>query len=169
ADTALPISAATITPISASTALPISASAALPISATTITPISADTALPITTNGELLPVSVSLATTDVVFPSLTGITNGGPGFERQVLGLGQWTYGVVNASPSPNNAITYLQISPDGNNWIKDGATYTIAYNGTAALVAGVFLKYARVYYYAQDATNSAVTLNVFFQGNTVG
>ncbi|MBP2662836.1 MAG: hypothetical protein H6Q71_784 [Firmicutes bacterium] len=150
-------------------AIPVSASTALPITTNNLAiPVSASTALPITTNGELLPVSVALATTDVVFDPIANITGGGPGFERQVLGLGQWTYGVVNNSISGRNALAYLQMSPDGSNWLNDGSTHTIAYNGTAALVAGVFLKYARVYYYAQDATNSAVTLNVFFQGNTV-
>jgi len=99
---------------------------------------------------------------------MTGIAEGGPGCQRDVLNLGQWTYAIVNDSVSPNAAAAYLQMSPDANTWMDDSASVTIAYNGVKALVANTFLKYSRVYYYALGGTASAVTLNIFFQGNAV-
>ncbi|SMD18122.1 DUF6385 domain-containing protein, partial [Sporomusa malonica] len=134
---------------------------------TATTPVSADAALPICPT-VIIPVSVALSTTDVSF-TITAIDEGGPGVQREILGLGQWTYGVVNNSESGNTAAVYLQMSPDATNWINENTTpVTIAYNGTAALISSIFLKYARVYYYAEGGTASAVTLNIFFQGNAV-
>ncbi|WP_282957045.1 DUF6385 domain-containing protein [Sporomusa acidovorans] len=115
-----------------------------------------------------IPVSVALSTTDVVFGPITNIGGGGPGAQAQVLSLGQWTYGIVNNSATGNNAQAYLQVSPDATNWIQDGATISLAYNGTGVLINSIFLKYARVYYYAEGGTASAVTLNIFLQGNAV-
>ncbi len=183
ASSALPICTTSDVPITTATALPICTTSVLPICTTAITPVSASSALPICTTSDVpisaatalpicptvvIPVSVALSTTDVSF-TITDIDEGGPGFQRQILGLGQWTYGVVNNSETGNTAAVYLQLSPDANNWINESISpVTLAYNGTAALVSSIFLKYARVYYYAEGGAASAVTLNIFFQGNTV-
>ena len=84
-----------------------------------------------------------------------------------VLGVPTWTFGVVNAALAANaQALVKMQISPDGTNWLDEAGPVTINQNSLTALVSSIFLKYARVYYSAVNAA-SAVTLNIFFQGES--
>ena len=120
--------------------------------------------------GGLLITSAGLAmisaTTDVS-STLANITDtaGSGDTAYTVLGVETWTFGVVNESLAANaQAVVKMQISPDGTNWLDEAGPVTINQNGLTALVSSIFLKYARVYYSAVNAA-SAVTLNVFFQG----
>jgi len=82
-----------------------------------------------------------------------------------VLELRTWSFGVVNAAAAAENqALVKLQISPDGNTWKDDTSVVTINQNVLGTLVTSTFLKYARISYAAVNAS-SAVTLNIFFQG----
>ena len=82
-----------------------------------------------------------------------------------VLGVREWTFGIVNESLDANaQALVKMQISPDGINWLDEAGPVTINQNSLSTLVTSIFLKYARVYYSAVNAA-SAVTLNIFFQG----
>lgn len=108
----------------------------------------------------------SLGTTDVsaVRANITD-TAGSADETYNVLNIRTWTFGVVNASLAANaQALVKLQISPDATHWIDESSSVTINQNGVASLVSSVFMKYARVYYSAVNAA-SAVTLNIFFQG----
>jgi len=71
---------------------------------------------------------------------------------------------VNNALATNAQALVKLQISPDGTAWQDEVSSTTINQNSLAAFVASTFLKYARVYYSAVNAA-SAVTLNIYFQG----
>lgn len=115
-----------------------------------------------------LRVLSDLATTDVS-TTRANITDtaGTPDTTYNVLGLKEWTFGIVNSSLATNaQALVKLQISPDAANWMDNTSSVTINQNGVDALVASIFLKYARVYYSAVNAS-SAVTLNIFFQGQS--
>jgi len=120
-------------------------------------------------NGLLITTSgliTTLGTTDVseVRANITN-TAGSPDTTFNVLGLSSYTFGVVNNSLAPDaQALVKLQISPDATNWLDEDGPVTINQNSLTTLVASVFLKYARVYYSAVNAA-SAVTLNIFFQG----
>lgn len=106
------------------------------------------------------------STTDVS-ATLANITDtvGSADTTYTVIGVETWTFGVVNESLAENaQAVVKMQISPDGTNWLDEAGPVTINQNGLTALVSSIFLKYARVYYSAVNAA-SAVTLNVFFQG----
>jgi len=112
-------------------------------------------------------IQTASATTDVseVRANITD-TGGTPDTTFNVLGLNTWTFAVVNNSLAANaQATVKLQISPDGTTWSDEVSTTTINQNSMATFVATTFLKYARVYYAAVNAA-SAVTLNIFFQGN---
>ena len=120
--------------------------------------------------GGLLITSAGLAmisaTTDVS-ATLANITDtaGSGDTPYTVLGVETWTFGVVNSSLATNaQALVKMQISPDGTNWLDEAGPVTINQNGLTTLVTSIFLKYARVYYSAVNAA-SAVTLNIFFQG----
>ncbi|MFZ3101131.1 MAG: DUF6385 domain-containing protein [Desulfitobacteriaceae bacterium] len=120
--------------------------------------------------GGLLITSTGLtmisATTDVsaTLANITDIAGSGD-TTYTVLGVETWTFGVVNESLAANaQALVKMQISPDGTNWLDETGTVTINQNSLTTLVTSIFLKYARVYYSAVNAA-SAVTLNVFFQG----
>lgn len=110
-------------------------------------------------------LTIQTATTDVseVLANITD-TAGSPASTYDVLNLTTWTFGVVNASTTIAPAIVRLQISPDGENWLDNAGPVTLNTGDVTALVASLFLKYARVYYAAVNAA-SAVTLNIFFQG----
>lgn len=114
-----------------------------------------------------LAVESTLATTDV---SVTrgGITDtaGSPDTTYDVMEWRTYTFGVVNASTTNAPATVKLQISPDAANWIDHAGPVTLNTGDVTALVASIFLKYARVYYAAVNAA-SVVTLNIFFQGQT--
>jgi hypothetical protein len=118
----------------------------------------------ITTTG----LAVATGTTDVSATRANIIdTAGTPDETYTVLGLKTWTFGVVNASTAANaQALVKLQISPDGTTWQDEVGPVTINQNGLSTFVANVFLKYARIYYSAVNAA-SAVTLNIFFQGQS--
>ncbi len=77
-----------------------------------------------------------------------------------------WSFGVVNASTTIAPATVKLQISPDGTSWLDEAGPVTLNTGDVTSLVSSIFLKYARVYYAAVDAA-SAVTLNIFFQGQS--
>jgi len=120
--------------------------------------------------GGLLITSAGLpiisATTDVS-ATLANITDtaGSGDTTYTVLGMETWTFGVVNESLDANaQALVTMQISPDGTHWLDEAGPVTINQNSLSTLVSSIFLKYARVYYSAVNAA-SAVTLNVFFQG----
>ena len=121
----------------------------------------------VTAPAEGLPVQSLAATTDVteVLANITD-TAGSPDETRTVLNLRTWSLGVVNASTTNAPATVKLQISPDGTTWLDDAGPVTLNTGDVTALVSSIFLKYARVYYAAVNAA-SAVTLNVFFQGQT--
>ncbi len=111
-------------------------------------------------------LSIISATTDVS-ATLANITDtaGSGDTTYTVLGVREWTFGVVNSSLDANaQALVKMQISPNGTNWIDEAGPVTINQNSLTTLVTSIFLKYARVYYSAVNAA-SAVTLNVFFQG----
>ena len=114
-----------------------------------------------------LAVETTLATTDVsaTVANLTD-TAGLPGTSYDVMEWRTYTFGVVNASTTIAPATVKLQISPDGANWIDHAGPVTLNTGDVTALVAAIFLKYARVYYAAVDAA-SAVTLNIFFQAQS--
>jgi len=120
--------------------------------------------------GGLLITSAGLAiisaTTDVS-ATLANITDtaGSGDTTYTVLGVREWTFGVVNKSLDANaQALVKMQISPDGTNWLDEAGPVTINQNALTTLVTSIFLKYARVYYSAVNVA-SAVTLNIFFQG----
>ncbi len=116
----------------------------------------------ITTSG-LIMIS---GTTDVSTTRANIVDTAGSGDTTyNVLGVPTWTFGLVNSSLATNaQAIVKLQISPDGTTWLDESGPVTINQNSLTTLVSSIFLKYARVYYSAVNAA-SAVTLNVFFQG----
>ncbi len=122
------------------------------------------------TNGLLVTgtLASALATTDVS-ATRANVTNtaGSPDTTYTVLGVATWTFGVVNNSLDANaQALVKLQLSPDGTTWVDEVSNTTINQNSMATFVATTFLKYARLYYAAVNAA-SAVTLNIFFQGQT--
>ncbi|KLU62988.1 hypothetical protein CEB3_c06510 [Peptococcaceae bacterium CEB3] len=109
----------------------------------------------------------TVATTDVSATRANIVDTGGtPDTTYDVLGVRTWTFGVVNNSTAANaQAHVKLQISPDAAAWQDDPTgTVTISQNGLATFVSSIFLKYARLYYSAVNAA-SAVTLNIFYQG----
>ncbi|KUO72308.1 MAG: hypothetical protein APF81_21635 [Desulfosporosinus sp. BRH_c37] len=111
-------------------------------------------------------LSIISATTDVsaTLANITDTTGSGD-TTYTVLGVREWTFGVVNESLDLNaQALVKMQISPDGTNWLDEAGPVTINQNSLTTLVTSIFLKYARVFYSAVNAA-SAVTLNVFFQG----
>ncbi len=113
-------------------------------------------------------ISTTLATTDVstVRANFTN-TSSSPDEAYNVLGIATWTFGVVNSSTVDDaQALVSLQISPDGQNWTDDMSNVTINQNSLQTFVATTFLKYARLSYAAVSA-GSAVTLNIFFQGQS--
>lgn len=121
------------------------------------------------TNGILITspgLAIATGTTDVsaVRANFTD-TAGSADTTYEVLGVRTWTFGVVNSALEANaQALATLQISPDGTNWIDETGPVTINQNSLTSLVTSVFLKYARVFYSAVNAA-SAVTLNIYFQG----
>ncbi|WP_238455510.1 DUF6385 domain-containing protein, partial [Desulfolucanica intricata] len=111
-------------------------------------------------------LAIATATTDVsaTRANITDIA-GTPDEAYNVLGIKTWTFGVVNNSTVENaQALVKLQMSPDAVNWIDETSNITIDQNSLTALVSSITLKYARIYYSAVNAS-SAVTLNIFFQG----
>ncbi|GAB6152842.1 hypothetical protein JCM17380_15920 [Desulfosporosinus burensis] len=140
-----------------------------PASGLAITPPTGGLAITPPTGGLLITsagLAMISATTDVS-ATLANITDtaGSGDTTYTVLGVETWTFGVVNASLAANaQALVTMQISPDGTNWLNEAGPVTINQNALTTLVSSIFLKYARVYYSAVNAA-SAVTLNVFFQG----
>ena len=122
-------------------------------------------------NGLLITSSglaIATGTTDVSYTrgSITD-TAGTADTSYNVLGIKNFTFAVVNASTEADaQAVVKLQISPDSTTWQDDAGPVTINQNTLGTLVSAVFLKYARVFYSAANAA-SAVTLNIFFQGQT--
>ncbi len=122
------------------------------------------TGLAITSTG----LAVAVGTTDVSATrvSITD-TAGTPDETYNVLDLRTWSFGVVNNSLDANaQALVTLQISPDATNWQNEVGPVTIDQNSMETFVSSIFLKYARLYYSAVNSA-SAVTLNIFFQGQT--
>lgn len=121
------------------------------------------------TNGILITspgLAIATGTTDVSAVRGSIVDTAGSGDTTfEVLGVQTWTFGVVNASTEANaQALATLQISPDGTSWVDEAGPVTINQNSLSTLVSSIFLKYARVYYSAVNAA-SAVTLNIYFQG----
>ncbi|HIE12882.1 MAG TPA: hypothetical protein EYP63_05590 [Desulfotomaculum sp.] len=141
-----------------------------PAEGLSITPPTGGLSITPPTDGLLITsagLATALATTDVsaVRANFTD-TAGSPDTTYTVLGVKTWTFGIYNASTDIAPATVKLQISPDSTNWIDHAGPITLNTGDVDTLVATVFLKYARVYYAAVDV-NSAVTLNIFFQGQT--
>jgi len=111
---------------------------------------------------------MALATTDVSATRANFTDTGGtPDTTYNVLGVKEWTFGLANNSLATNAQVAVkLQISPDASAWIDHAGPVTISQNAADSLVSSIFLKYARVYYSAVNAS-SAVTLRIFFQGQT--
>jgi hypothetical protein len=137
-----------------------------------ITPPAGGLSITPPTNGLLitspgLAVLSTLATTDVS-ATRANITDtaGSPDETYNVLNLRAWTFGIVNASTTIAPATVKLQLSPDGSNWLDEAGPVTLNTGDVTGLVSSIFLKYARVYYAAVNAA-SAVTLNIFFQGQS--
>ena len=160
----VPISVADTLAVCTTATVPISVADVLSVCTTATVPISAASVLAVCTTSTV-PVTASLAVTDDSYVA-ANIGFGGGGYDKTVLGVGQWTYGVVNTSAAGGSAKVYLEISPDGSHWITDGAVATIEPNALETFVPTIFLKYARLYYYALG-TSPTVTLNLFFQGNS--
>jgi hypothetical protein len=120
----------------------------------------------ITSSG--LPVISALATTDVSY-NRTGITlvEGSPDTTYTILSLKDYSFGVVNNSNPANlgQAWARLQLSPDGTTWFEDEAV-TLNVSTSYAMVPGILVKYARVYYGAVSSA-TAVTLGIYFQGQS--
>ncbi|MGQ9778304.1 MAG: DUF6385 domain-containing protein [Bacillota bacterium] len=114
-----------------------------------------------------LAVLTEMSTTEVMAVR-GGITDtaGSPDTVYNIMDWREYTFGVVNASTTTAPATVKLQVSPDGESWLDNTGTVTLNTGELAALVASVFLKYARVYYAAVNAA-SAVTLDIFFQART--
>ncbi|RJX19441.1 MAG: hypothetical protein C4570_05260 [Ammonifex sp.] len=141
-----------------------------PTGGLSITPPTGGLSITPPTSGLLITstgLATALATTDVsaIRANFTD-TAGSPDTTYNILGVKTWTFGLYNASTTNAPATVKLQISPDATNWIDHAGPVTINTGGVDTLVATVFLKYARVYYAAVNAS-SAVTLNIFFQGQT--
>lgn len=114
-------------------------------------------------------VATVASITDVIF-TVEDVTDadGDEVGEATVLGLDEWTYGVVNISDPAASAVLQLQISPDGSNWINSGAVVTLSTtNSVGTLVTDTFLKYARVYYHSATSSDT-ISLNIFFQGQSI-
>ena len=140
-----------------------------PASGLSITPPTGGLAITPPTSGLLITspgLAIISATTDVstTRANITDTTGSGDA-TYTVLGVREWTFGVVNESLNTNaQALVKMQISPDGTNWLDEAGPVTINQNSLTTLVTSIFLKYARVFYSAVNAA-SAVTLNIFFQG----
>ncbi|MGC7846478.1 DUF6385 domain-containing protein [Desulforudis sp. 1088] len=115
-----------------------------------------------------LAVESTLATTEVQSTVANfSSTAGAPDTAYNIMEWKTYTFGVVNNSLAANaQATVKLQISPDATNWIDHAGPVTLNQGAVDAVVASIFLKYARVYYAAVNS-NSAVTLNIFFQAQT--
>ncbi|MFZ5899717.1 MAG: DUF6385 domain-containing protein [Bacillota bacterium] len=115
-----------------------------------------------------LAVESTLATTEVQSTVANfSSTAGAPDTTYNIMEWKTYTFGVVNNSLAANaQATVKLQISPDATNWIDHAGPVTLNQGAVDALVASIFLKYARVYYAAVNSS-SAVTLNIFFQAQT--
>jgi len=113
-------------------------------------------------------LATALATTDVSATRANFTDTGGtPDTTYTVLGVKTWTFGVVNAALATNaQALVKLQMSADGSTWNDEVANTTISQNSMQTFVSSIFLKYARVYYAAVNAS-SAVTLRIYLQGQT--
>jgi hypothetical protein len=106
-------------------------------------------------------------TTDVAFVVNTNSTVGvaGPAFDT--FGFGVWSFIIENAAAVSAPATAILQLSPDNILWTNDSLLYSIPQtNDIVTLVANRFMRYARVYYAAVNAA-SAITLIIFFQGQS--
>lgn len=125
-----------------------------PASGLAITPPTGGLAITPPTDGLLITsagLSIISATTDV-FATLANITDTARSGDTTytVLGVREWTFGVVNKSLDANaQALVKMQISPDGTNWLDEAGPVTINQNSLTTLVISIFLKYARVYYSA--------------------
>jgi len=125
-----------------------------PASGLAITPPTGGLAITPPTDGLLITsagLSIISATTDVS-ATLANITDtaGSGDTTYTVLGVREWTFGVVNKSLDANaQALVKMQISPDGTNWLDEAGPVTINQNSLTTLVISIFLKYARVYYSA--------------------
>ncbi len=140
-----------------------------PTNGLTITAAAGGLAITPPTNGILITspgLAIISATTDVSATRANIIDTAGSGDTTYtVLGVETWSFGVVNESLAANaQAVVKMQISPDGTHWLDEAGPVTINQNSLTTLVSSIFLKYARVYYSAVNAA-SAVTLNIFFQG----
>lgn len=83
-----------------------------------------------------------------------------------VLGVQNWTFAAVNDSTAANaQAFAYMQTSPDGTTWQNETSSTTFGIGSFATFVATTqTIKYARLFYGAISAS-SAITLNIYFQG----
>lgn len=127
---------------------------------------SSDLVLRTDSTGALEVVS-ALATTDLSY-SWTDITSedGQPDTDHEysVLNYNEWSLGLTSPITTSGDVWVQLQISPDGDFWIDNGARVTLSGYSAGVLVADKFLKYARIYYGAVNSTATVGTLTVYFQ-----
>lgn len=68
------------------------------------------------------------------------------------------TFFVVNSGPNP--AKVFLQISPDGINWVNESSEQIVETGGIVVLVPMIFLRYTTVCYLsAQQNQPTALTI----------
>lgn len=84
--------------------------------------------------------------------------------ERDVSGLKQYTYAVLNTSSAP--AAVRIDISPDSIFWVWDGPEDTLVPGEMRGLVARCFLRYIRIGFRSLTPGNTT-TLNIWFQGQS--
>lgn len=70
---------------------------------------------------------------------------------------------VLVTNLGPGAVDVYLELSPDGVNYVQEGAVTFIEANDTAALVSGIFARYVKVV--AIDHAGQGASLDIFFQG----
>ncbi|SDN38130.1 hypothetical protein SAMN04488502_1264, partial [Dendrosporobacter quercicolus] len=105
-------------------------------------------------------VSVLHAESD---PIAVTTTDALAGISQDIATWRTFSFFVENTSATAVSATIKMQISPDNNKWVDDGAEYTLAQNEITVLVTSRYLRYARVAYQSTVAGTPA-NLNITFQ-----
>ncbi|MEN6327915.1 MAG: DUF6385 domain-containing protein, partial [Syntrophomonas sp.] len=78
--------------------------------------------------------------------------------------LGIYSFCVVNLGQQ--NALTQMQISPDGANWVNDGPQLQVIPNNSQVLTANYFLRYIRLACMS-GGHNATTKLRIYFQAQS--
>ena len=97
------------------------------------------------------------------FVSLVVPASGSAEHDKDVSLLNLVTIMVTNNGPSL--VEMYLEISPDGTNYMPEGRVVTVAPNTTEALVSGLFARYVKIR--ADDLTGLGSNLEIYYQGQS--